>query len=148
MHLLFRKLSSVYHRILSLKDNPCDNLGLLHQFLFSSLKMERNFIFCYFPVDFSLPQPIIRFTLNSKGSLEIETFIIALKDASIPKAQVGLNPWAHLFLVLFAILSLNMSLKFFKKLCRNDKKAIFIINLLRLVGQRHNLAVLRFWPQI
>jgi hypothetical protein len=64
--------------------------------------MEGNSFLFDRTVDFSLLQPVIGFALNSKGPLIVQAFVVALEDAAIPEAEIGFDPWAHLFLMLFS----------------------------------------------
>jgi len=76
--------------------------------------MEIKLMLINLPLYFSLSEPSIWLAIDSKRSLIVKTLIEALENASIPKAEISFKPGTHLFLLVFQILALNMSLKFFE----------------------------------
>ena len=111
MHLLLGTIRSVKGRIDFIEKYSRNNICLLSHTFLSLLKVEIKLMLINVPLYFSLSEPSIWFAIDSKRSLIVKALIEALENASIPKAEIGFKPWTHLFLLVFQILTLNMSLK-------------------------------------
>jgi len=61
--------------------------------------MEQNLLSLYGAKNFGFCSPLIRLTLNTKGSLIVQALIVALEDATMPKAEISLHSLTHLFMV-------------------------------------------------
>ena len=51
-----------------------------------------------------LDNPLVRLTVNSIRSLIVQTFVVALEDATMPEIEVGLGAIAHFLFILSLVL--------------------------------------------
>ena len=149
MFLFFWKLSPDKGTVSLLIDETTYHQSQVVESILSTSKVLHNTLSLDFAEDLCLSSPLIRFTLNSIGSLVVKALIITLEYAPMPKTGKGFKSWSQIFLVLHFVLLLHFCFKLLKQLGRDNKQSLFIIKrllfLIHCIGHTHI-----FWlrPQI
>lgn len=104
MPLLLAHLGKREGAIALVEDDAANHGCKVQQPILGLVEMLRKVLFLDLSVLFVVGCPLIWFALNPIRSLVIETLIVGLENASMPKTKVSFHSGAHLSLVLCSVL--------------------------------------------
>ena len=104
MPLLLAHLGKREGAIALVEDDAANHGCKVQQPILGLVEMLRKVLFLDLSVLFVVGCPLIWLALNPIRSLVIETLIVGLENASMPKTKVSFHSGAHLSLVLCSVL--------------------------------------------